>query len=65
MLWQSYSLDLWIEDGNGGSRRFQSLWSESDIIDVDEDIVRNVLRDSIDDVYAAGDEAIDGLLAAD
>jgi hypothetical protein len=65
MLWQSYSLDLWIEDENGGSRRFQSLWSESDIIDVDEDIVRNVLRDSIDDVYAAGDEAIDQLLAAE
>jgi len=64
-LWQSYSLDLWIEDGTGGSRRFQTLWSESDIIDVDEDIVRNILRNSIDEIYAAGDEAIEELLAAE
>ena len=62
-LWQSYSIDLWIGDGDGATRRFQTLWSESDIIDVDEDIVRNVLRNSIDDIYAAGDEAIAALLA--
>jgi hypothetical protein len=64
-LWQSYSLDLWMEDDSGGCQRFQTLWSESDIIDIDEDIVRNVLRNSIDDLFAAGDEAIEGLLAGE
>ncbi|MEE2829200.1 MAG: hypothetical protein VX498_08430 [Myxococcota bacterium] len=60
-LWQSYSIDIWLDDGAGRTRRFQTLWSESDIIDVDEDIVRNVLRNSICDVYTAGDEAIEQL----
>lgn len=60
-LWQSYSIDIWLDDGSGRTRRFQTLWSESDIVDVDEEVVRNVLRNSICDVYEAGDEAIEQL----
>jgi len=62
MLWQSYSLDLWLDDGKGAARRFQALWSESEVVDVSEDVLRNVLRNSIGDVYVAADEAIAALL---
>ena len=61
VLWQSFSLDVWLEDGTGATQRFQTLWSESQIVDVDEDIVRNVLRESIDDIFIVGDEAIAAL----
>ena len=61
VLWQSFSLDVWLEDGAGATQRFQTLWSESQVVDVDEDILRNVLRESIDDIFIVGDEAIAAL----
>ena len=65
MLWQSYSLDLWLDDGSGGAQRFQTLWSESQVVDISEDVIRNVLRNSIDDIFVEGDTAIEALLAAE
>ena len=65
MLWQSYSLDLWLDNGSGGVQRFQTLWSESQVVDISDDVVRNVLRNSIDDIFVEGDAAIEALLAAE
>ena len=60
-LWMSFAVDVWMELPDGSTQRVQSLWSESETIDVEEDIVRNLLRGSIDDVFDAGDAAIEEL----
>jgi hypothetical protein len=39
-VWQSYSIDVWIEQDDGSTVRFQSLWSESDLgIEISDDAV--------------------------
>ncbi len=62
-LLQSYAIDLWFEADDGGVWRYQTLWSESDVGDTDDSIVRGILRFSIDGSFGRADDAIDGLLA--
>lgn len=61
MLWQSYSTDIWIAQPDGGTLRYQALWSESDVGPSDEDVVLGTLRYSIDKIFQAGDESIETL----
>lgn len=56
---QSYTPDLWIDQGDGTSLRYQGLYQESDVGgEVSDDIVLATLKNSIDDALAAGDEGI-------
>lgn len=58
-LWQSYSLDVWIERDDGTTWRYQSLWSESDLgIGVSDDTVIATVRNATDTFYRACDDAI-------
>ena len=61
MLWQSYSTDIWIEQPDGGTLRYQALWSESDVGSSGDDVVLGTLRYSIDKIFKAGDDSIEEL----
>jgi len=58
-------MDVWMGQPDGTTRRVQTLWSESDIVDVEDEVVRNLLRSSIDDIFDAGDAAIEELYYGD
>ena len=63
-LLQSYATDLWFAADDGGTWRYQTLWSESLIsLDVTDDAVRATLRLSIDGSFGRADGVIDDLLA--
>ena len=63
VLRQSYTLDVWADNGLGGSDRIQVLYSETAFDPpIDEDIKRNTTRLSIDGAMEATDEAITELL---
>ncbi len=64
-LWTSFAMDVWMGQPDGTTRRVQTLWSESDIVDVEDEVVRNLLRSSIDDIFDAGDAAIEELYYGD
>jgi hypothetical protein len=57
-LWTSFAMDVWLGQADGTTRRVQTLWGESEIIDAEDDVVRNVVRAAIDDVFDAGTAAI-------
>lgn len=63
-LLQSYASDLWFEADDGGVWRYQTLWSESDVGDTEDSVVRGILRFSIDGSFGRADDAIDDLLSA-
>lgn len=55
---QSYSIDVWI-DGGETTRRFQSLWSESDVgFATSDDTVVATVKIGIDGFYTYFDEAV-------
>ena len=54
---QSYSCDLWMPDGDGGSWRYQTLWSESDVSS-SEALTIATLKSSIDNILETGDEVL-------
>ena len=55
-LWQSFTLDLWLDRSGGGLHRYQSMWAETEIPGVtDPDIVRGTIRVSLDDTFEAED----------
>ncbi len=57
-LYQSYTLDVWLEEGDA-TRRVQVLYSESRFDPpIEEHIKRNTTRVSIDDAMEATDEAL-------
>lgn len=60
-LWTSFAMDVWLGQPDGTTLRTQTLWSESEIVDVEDEVVRNLLRSSIDDIFDAGDAAIEEL----
>ena len=63
-LWQSFTLDVWLEKSDDGLLRYQSMWTETEIPGVsDDDIVRGVIRLSLDDTFEAEDDFLEGLLS--
>ena len=59
-IWQSYSIDVWLP-GPGGARRFQTLWSESEVGGASDSILITTVKVSTDDIFEAGDAAIETL----
>ncbi len=59
-LWQSYSIDVWIEQPDGNAFRYQTLWSETELAlaGVTEDIVKGTVTSGTDGAMNAGDNAI-------
>jgi len=58
-LWQSYSVDVWLDDGDGGTWRFQTLWSESDLgVEFSDETVIATVRNATDQFFRACDDAI-------
>ncbi len=57
-LFQSYSVDVWIPDGDG-TVRYQTLWSETDLgIPATEDQVIGTVKGGIDSFYRHVDRAL-------
>ncbi len=57
---QSFTLDTWIEQEDGSTLRYQTLWSETIIPGVtDEDLIRYVIVDGIGDAFEAADDAFE------
>ncbi|MEL6345467.1 MAG: hypothetical protein AAFV53_20330 [Myxococcota bacterium] len=63
-IYQSHSIDVWMPDGNS-SRRWQLVWSESDVGVSDEDLITGTLKVTVDNIFDKGDKAIDELFYAD
>jgi hypothetical protein len=63
-IWQSYSIDVWLPKG-GKTWRFQTLWSESEVANVGDNLLMGVVKASTDDIYKAGDDAIESLFHAE
>jgi hypothetical protein len=61
VMQQSFTLDTWVEDPDqGGTWRYQALWSETDLGDgdIDEGLIRGTMRLGIDGNLENADEAI-------
>jgi hypothetical protein len=59
MVWQSYSIDTWIEQDSGETVRFQTLWSESDVgIDISDSAVVATVKSGINALFQNLDDAI-------
>ncbi len=58
-LRQSWTLDVWLDEGEG-SERLRVNWAETTFDPpIDEDIIRNTTRAAIQDALEAGDDALD------
>lgn len=58
-LLQSYSIDVWIEQPDGSTWRYQTLWSETDLgFAVGDGAVESTIRGGTNDAMFAGDQAI-------
>jgi len=63
ILWQSFTLDIWLDRADEGLLRYQSMWTETEIPGVsDADIVRGTIRLSLDDTFDAEDNFLDELI---
>ncbi len=61
-LWQSFTLDLWLDQPEGGLLRYESMWTETEIPGVtDPDIVRGTIRVSLSDTFDAEDSYLEDL----
>jgi hypothetical protein len=59
MVWQSYSIDTWIEQPDGETVRFQTLWSESDVgIEISDSAVVATVKSGINALFQNLDDAI-------
>ena len=59
ILYQSYSLDVWLFRGDGATWRYQTLWSETDLgFGVGEDTVIATVRNGTDQFFRGCDDAI-------
>jgi len=59
VLQQSYSIDVWIEQADGSTWRYQTLWSETDLgFAVGDGAVESTIRGGTNDAMYAGDQAI-------
>lgn len=59
-VWQSFSIDVWLPE-KGGSWRYQTLWSESEVAGASDAIILGTVKSSTDQIFKAGDEAIETL----
>lgn len=57
-LWQSYSVDVFLDRGDGTAWRYQTLWSETEIPGANEDILRGTVTSGTEGAMQAGDQAI-------
>lgn len=58
-LWQSFSLDVWIEDDRGGTLRYQVPWNEFDLgISVTDTAAIATVRGGTDDIFRTTDRMI-------
>jgi hypothetical protein len=58
-LWQSYAVDIWLEQPDGGVRRYQALWSESELAyEASDELIQGTLKLGTDDIFRAADRAI-------
>jgi len=63
-LWQSHTMDLWVDQPGGGLLRYESMWAETEIPGVtDPDIIAGTIRISLDDTFEDEDSHIEELLA--
>ena len=62
-VWQSYSIDVWIDRGDGTSWRYQTLWNETEILGtvVSDGTATATVRPGTEHVFDSGDEAIGAL----
>lgn len=61
-VWQSYSIDVWIDRGDGTSWRFQTLWNETEIAGTTAgESTLSFVQTGTEDVFDAGDDAIGAL----
>lgn len=66
MMWQSFSVDVWIDRGDDTTWRYQTLWSETDIgIAVAPSTEIGTIKGSVDTAMAKGDIAIGELVCTD
>jgi hypothetical protein len=62
MMWQSYSIDVWLERPDGSTWRYQVLWSETDTgEDFPIDWQTAAITNGTDGAMADGDAAIEDL----
>ncbi len=59
-VWQSYSIDVWMDRGDGTAWRYQTLWNETEIggIVVTDGAATATVRPGTENVFEAGDDAI-------
>lgn len=59
-VWQSYSIDVWIDRGDGTAWRYQTLWNETEIggFPISDDLATATVRPGTNDTFEAGDAAI-------
>ncbi len=60
IIWQSYSMDVWLPKGKK-SDRYQVLWSEADVAGASDAIQMGTVKSSTNDHFEATDEAIAGV----
>jgi hypothetical protein len=60
-LIQSWTLDIWLDDPEGGLWRYQALYSETDVGVDDENLIRATTRTGIDNQLIVADQAIEDL----
>lgn len=65
-LWQTYSVDVWIDRGGGEVLRFQTLWSENELFlagaRIDDTSQLATVASTIDGIFTATDRYIDSAL---
>lgn len=63
-LWQSHTMDLWVDQPGGGLLRYESMWAETEIPGVtDPNVIAGTIRLTLDDTYEDEDSYIEELLS--
>jgi hypothetical protein len=61
-LWQTYSIDVWIDRGGGEVLRFQTLWSENELFlagaRIDDASQLSTVASTVDGIFSATDRYI-------
>lgn len=60
-LWQSYSVDVWLEIDADTVWRYQVNWSESEVGPTSDDLVQTTVKNSINTIFEKNDEVIGAL----
>lgn len=57
-LWQSYSVDVFLDRGDGTTWRYQTSWSETEVLGGSDDAIRATVTPAIVAAMVAADDAI-------